>query len=372
MSKPALFMPIGNQDASEGTVLKKVEFMEVILPKLDSLGWTIGIDFKSYHLFPMSWQLFFADRVIYRGGRISWHPADFLICEGIGKTGKITEKLETLGKEAAAFKGLEALVVHSDMLQLGLKEDLKGSLGRYNARVTANQMVDFIHNHVEPLKKLNEICGGILCLENVHNCLFNHEDPSSLPTYEALQLGYLEVPWIAREAGIGTVFDSEHFFAARNFYFREKEFAHLEKYFPRTLTKGREALVELAGYIIDKGRPAVGAKLVNFADYIDIMKPRLFHIGGARRLVGELGRIATHVETDINSLSAINVLLTELGYIMKNNCLGAVVEVEGINNRPNYSPRSADDFVAKMRECLTVVDAIEKLQKGIWKVNPKS
>ncbi|MCL5407571.1 MAG: hypothetical protein M1429_03690 [Patescibacteria group bacterium] len=372
--QPALFMPIGDRDWQADDSCLKLNFMEVLLPKLASLGWTIGVDFKSDQISVDDWHGKCAERILQKGGRLVWHPGNFKIAFGIGKSGELTDLLRQTGEDALFFQErypLEALVIHPDAVQYSEPASYYAGLERYNMRVTANKVLQAIKNHLRPLGELNVLCGGILHIENVHNCLFS-ENQTNLPTYEAMQLGYLELPWITKEAGIKTVMDSEHFFGARNFYLRQEEFVGLYPSFPVSeiyWTKDQRKLANLAGYLIKKNYPSIGVRNITYQEYLNLLKPRLFHIGGARRLVSEDGQVAAHIETDTNDLIQRQTLLLELDYIVRNNCIGAVVEVD---SHPSWSPRSADDFIAKMRECLTTVDALEKLQDGIWQIDPNA
>lgn len=369
--KPALILPIGDKEAKGGGFYPTLEFLELLRPKLSSLGWTFGLDFKSHHLSLDDWQGEYAKKVLAKGGCLVWHPANFKIAYGIGKTGALTDTLKVLGEETANFKkhfNLEALVIHPDAVQYGPPSPDAG-LERYNARVTASTVLRYIRNQPKPLRELNEICGGILHIEPVHNCLFS--ELTDLPTYEAMQLGYLELPWVAEQAGIQTVMDAEHYLSARNFYSREEDFA--DEY-PKGLypthkwhwTRAQRELSNLAGYLVKKGYPAYMTRRVSFNDYLIQLKPNLFHIGASRRLVDEEGRVNGHLETNHHNPVQRQLLLLQLDYVLKNNCIGVEVEV---GTWPHYSPRSANGFIAKMRESLTIVDAIEKLQTGEWQVD---
>ncbi len=371
MSNPALYLPVSDRGWPD-VYHQRINFIELMLPKLQDLGWTYGVDFKSLSLPIDGWEARCAERVVEKGGRLVWHPANFKLAYGIGK-GKLTDVLRQVGEDAFHFcekYPLEALVIHPDALQYGEPEAEVG-IERYNSKVTAAQVLRAIRNHIQPLKELNEICGGILHIENVHNCLFSGRNENGLPLYEAMQLGYLELPWVAEQAGIQTVMDSVHFFGAYNFYQRQRDFKELYHTHKWHWTRAQNELSKLAGYLVKKGYPVIGTRDISFEEFLPKLKSNLFHIGGPQQLSQD-GTVVCHHETDTNDLVQKQILLLELDYIMKHHCLGAVVEVEGMVGMFKFSERSMDDSIAKMRECLTIIDAIEKLQTGIWQVDPST
>ncbi len=369
-STPALFLPLGSRDWI-GQDTPRHLFLRSVETKLKDLGLRPGWGFRGNQLPIDGWAGDCAEDAVSRGWSLNWHPG-YDAAFGIALKGELTPKLIEIGEIARRFKetfDLEALVIHPDALQLGGPEDPKADLERYNSKLTAAQVLRGIKNHVPALRELNEICGGILLIENVHTCLFNEKTADELPTYYAAQLGHLDLAWMAEQAGIGTVLDSEHFFGTFNFIYRLQDFWDPAEPPQKKLTPVQAELANIAGYYVYENDAPWGTLPMNFfPQYLELLKPRLFHLGGSLRLVDEHGRVNTHIETNTLDPSQRLVLLLQLDYMRKHGGLGAEVEVD---SRPGWSePRSADGNVAKLREYLTIMDAYEKLQKGVWKVDP--
>lgn len=363
-TKPMLALPMGGQDWKNG---HRWDFLQKHLPILNQLGWTIGVELKGklYDDKLDDWLPECMKAMTESGGRLTWHLP-------IGATKKLHEgispELADMAKFARLLKdyGLEAVTIHcTPAMSVDPPED--AGMERYNSPISAEEMLKHVKAQVEPLKELNKLTGNILHIENVDPANFRNGG-YRVPTYLQLQTGSrLELPWLKREADINTTFDSEHFFCAGNLLERREEFRDLptDEIVPDNFSM-------ISGYGIVKGRPPVAANNVDWFEFINAIQPKLFHLGGAIRAIDGWGRIETHLPNFDYPL-AKKALDFELRWIAEHpEVIGGVIEVTGQLEPEKYtewSPRPADDEVAKMQTFLTVMDEIERVQKdkgGDW------
>lgn len=360
--KPMLALPMGKADWEKGS---RWDFLKSCQPILENLGWCIGVELKSKGNDTSLWMKDCIQAVRNLGGRTTWHWPN-----SVGKelvSDHFSTEVILMAKMAKHLKdyGLEAATIHcAPAVSVDPPED--AGLERYNSPIGATKMFKHIKAQVKPLRRLNELTGGILHIENVDITNFRGGG-FRVPTYLQLQTGcWQDLLWLARKSGVKVTFDSEHFFCASNLLGRDKEHNNLPDSRP-TSTKIQRQLADITGYRLGKGY--IPANLVHYSlnGFIDTVKPRLYHFGGALRSVDEEGRIATHAPFDSSSLRGWfqGIIRYQLRRIVATNAVGAVIEVTGQLDPEKYSewsPRPLNDEVAKMQTYLTVIDEIERLQ----------
>lgn len=364
MERPALMLPMGKRDYENGL---RMAFLREVQTTLANLGWCVGIESRGLG----DWTDDCFDEIRSLGGRITHHLCD--VFSGRGEVGKEPE--EQLREEAEQVrrlrpKGMELASMH---LKPVVAQDPPADAGleRYNSPVGAAEMLEHIKSHISFLRDLNEAMDGILSIENVP--LTNFSDTGHrLPTYLALRAGcWKDVAWLRNEAAVKTTFDGEHWCSAQNLLRRtgEKNLCSLSRWLPPSsheLTKETGELHSIAGYWLEKDQPPIAYQRIGFLEYIEMIQPRLFHLGAATRDVDDEGRINGHLPFDANNRFHRIVLDALLGIIRETQAIGAVVEVCGQLEPDKYdpwSPREEDDEEAKQSSFLAVVRAIEMYQK---------
>lgn len=361
--KPALMLPYGIADYQSG---ERLNFMKLVRKKLHSCNWTIGFELKGAVI--SNWALEACVEIRRLNGRITWHWPQSVSKQMING---LTDEIRLMAETANQLRvyGLEAIVLHcAPVVAIDPPEDM--GLERYNSPIGARDMLEHIKKQVAILKELNELCGGILCIENVDIIQFR-EGGYRVPTYLALQTGcWSDLAWLAKAAGINTVFDSEHFKGASNLLCRkgEENFRH----FPNISSEMQkdeaiDALANIAGYFLVEGLPPQGCVDIPYTSRIDNLAPRLFHLGGSIRAVDDNNRIDTHLPS-WDAPMARSILDYELLYIESHpECIGAVVEVTGQLEPDKYStwsPRPKNDEMAKWMATLEVIDALHNLKRS--------
>lgn len=365
--RPMLALPMGQKDWESG---RRWQFLESCRPTLERLGWTTGVELKGgkdISPTPDSWVMDCMMKVATVGGRATWHlpnAATKKLHEGV------SEELEAMARAARLLKdyGLEAATIHCAPA-VSVDPPEGAGLERYNSPIGAKEMLAHIKAQVEPLKQLNELTGGILHIENVDITNFRDKG-TKVPTYLALQTGCRkDLWWLKTQAGVAATFDSEHFFCADNLLARSSQSDLGSLPVSRTFVESgpRWQLETLAGYLLEKGRPPfITCETLTLCSFVEMLKPKLFHLGGAVRAVDEWGRIDTHLPS-FQYPKAKKALEFELCWTMAHpEVIGAVIEVTGQLEPEKYSewsPRPYDDEVAKMQTYLTVADEIERIQK---------
>ena len=368
MAKPALMLPMGEGDWKEGS---RLLFMKSCLPILESLGWTIGAEIKGSSFDDWTRECILALKKF--GGRITAHPPNTTAWD-LGKLGHpIPDKLMTIAQQAPEFKklGLEAITIHcAPALSVDPPED--AGLERYNSPISAEEMLEHIKRQIQPLVDVNAITGGILQIENVDIINFRGGG-HYVPTYLQVQTGsWMDLLYLKKESGVQATFDSEHHFCAGNLLYRRGRFMPIPTWGPDDYVNAREfraahRLAKIAGYYLMEGKPPITAQSVGWREFISDLRPTLFHLGGAIRTEDDDGRIETHLPSFGYPL-AKEALDFELLWTMEHpEVIGCVIEVAGQLDPKKYSPtspRPENDNDAKMTAYRTVIEAIERIQKG--------
>lgn len=365
--KPALMLPAGEKDWR-----KRVAFMENLTAKLSSLGWTMGVELKGETL--GIWAEECCGIINRLGGRIVWHLPWLATCELGSKDNiralAILTRMVGQAKHFQKIYGLEAVVLHAAPAIVRTEKPVK-NIERYFSPIGPEEYLEQLHRQAVALNAINEQSGGLFCLENMDICSFG-EGGYTLPTYLGLQTGsWLDLAWLAKETGCRTVFDSEHFFGARNFLTRCHEFEKKLPYESNTAQNETEIEFEITtGYILREGRAPI-SKPMSLCQYLSgTSSTSHFHIGGAHRAFTSKGELACHLPFgDVQRLSSetIRAIQISIGELSTGNGIGAVIEVCGQNVPGPYSPwspRIIDDEVAKMLTYLAVIDEIEVLQRS--------
>ncbi len=371
----ALMLPMGMNDWEERL---RCRFMMSVRPLLAEVGMTFGIELKGgdMPLEPGNWVDECCHAVKEAGGVITWHPPAGA-AKQLGDSADPPETMVNQAKQAKILHeefGLKALIYHlRPAVSVEPAED--AGLERYNSPISAAEMLAHIQKQIEPLRRLNEISGGIISTENVDNCNFR-EGGHKVPTYLALQTGsWKDASWIKQEAGVMFTLDCEHFYGAQNLLMRREDLDVLLRWRPNNsqygpLTPGydvRVMLAELAGYWLEKGLPPLEYSRMGLADFLRLTEPQILHLGASRRAVMKDGTIGTHLPFDIYNEEQMATLDMLLEYFLTHDdCFSAVIEVTGQLDPDKYSrwsPRPENDEVAKLGSYLTVLDRISIVRK---------
>lgn len=367
--KPSLMLPAGERDYRSRLI-----FLEAIKDKLEDLGWCVGIEWHAKELNRIAARCF--EKVLKLGGRITWHPpANELYGLGYAQNAIAVMRLCDIVGQARAYSssGIEAIVLHA--APACEKEPSTLGFDRFRSPVSAKEMMVHLQQQVKPLRIANEESCGLLHLENLDICTFGGGG-YTLPTYLALQGGaWLDLAWLKDQTGCKTCFDSEHFFGSRNFLLRESEYRGLRDEDKEiTCTDKVMELQKITGYYLEKGsiplvkEDPISKQQVSSCTYIDMVKPNLFHIGGAHRAAfGQLS-IASHLPfTSFDTLHpSVRATIQHILTLLANGQgIGAVIEVCGMNEPGEYSPwsnRIQDTDIAKFQTYLAVLDQLPTSQ----------
>jgi len=218
-------------------------------------------------------------------------------------------------------------------------------------------MLDHITSQVEPLRQLSQLMSGILNIETVDITNFSSAG-CRLPTYLALQTGaWMDLPWLAREAGVRITADSEHILCAGNLLMRQRDLSDVPHWVINHDDEDLWALAKVVGYFLKEGQaPQTYVDASSLEAHFRILEPHLFHFGGATQ-ANFNGTLGTHLPFDEDDAEQMTTLDMQLEMIKEGQGIGGVVEVTGQLDPTRYdtwSPRIADDEEAK-RHALEVV-----------------
>ena len=308
------------------------------------------------------------------GGVLTWHWSPKSTKKLGDLAEPVSEQLKAMASQAKILKetvDLAAVTIHCAPAQ-AVDPPADAGMERYNSPIGAAEMFGHIVRQVKPIRALNEATGGILHVENVD--ITNFRDGGyKLPTYLTLQTGsFIDLIWLAREAGTHITFDSEHFFCAGNLLYRRRDMKDLPAYAePQTVEEA--AFAAVSRYWLRQGYAPEATVGIDIASFVMTACPRLFHIGGA--IQAEIdGQIGTHLPLDWENSDQMGVLDFQLQRIMANDfALGAIHEVVGQNQYADdpanpghnrYSPwstRIEDDEAAKEKTLEVILDRISGL-----------
>lgn len=364
--KPALMLPMGREDYEAGD---RMNFLRSVRKEVESLGWCIGIQTAGPSL--KSWGYDCFREIQSMGGRIVCHAPDVFGGRG-NKEQPPEEQLKEFAEQVRWYKEkgfLELVTIH---LKPIVTEDppRDAGLDRYNSSIDAAEMLKHLEWHVQFLEKLNRATGGILSIENVSLTNFC-EAGHRLPTYLSLRAGgWWDLIWLACLTGVNITFDSEHFIASGNLLERRRDLRELGRW-SLPWTREERDLASITGYRLARGFPPRNIRhLIGMFRFVSVSHPKLYHLGGAIQdmvTIDDEQFIDTHRPIDNRDEYQRHNLDLILKKIVETGAIGAVIEVCG-NLQPDkydpWSPRPESDEVAKMQSYLTVIDEIDKLQKG--------
>lgn len=375
--KPALMLPMGKRDWGKGA---RWAFLQSMLPILEALGWTIGVELKltrdpeSNTECVEDWVIECCEAVKAVGGTVTWHPA-WQLTENMGREGFAVqaENIAAIARKLSEY--LSLVTIHGGMYTSSKDEPKTGERNaRYASPIGPVEMLDWLDLQLDWLTSLQAMLGDVpLSLENVDIALFspaaNYGGDGR--KYLAMQTGcWGDLAWLTSRAGIAATVDSEHFFEARSTLMRLGDLEDLPQ---PTMFRDERAvarLVKMTGYTLEEGYAPVAEVCFNYGDYLGFVRPAYLHIGGATSSFDAEGRVNTHLPiTNLDDFrdEAVITLYETLSYMLNAGeyCLGACVEVggSGTPGPGNYtwSPRPADDDEAKMATYKIVVEAIKRL-----------
>lgn len=302
-----------------------------------------------------------------------WHPP-YNTVFGIGQTGKVTNHLLRVMDAAKDLKdlGMQCLVVHPDAAQDVAAANRPGF---YHSLLSAGEYLLFLERQLLALSEVQEACGGLLVLENVHTELYGtigEGEALRYFLYNALQSGYLELPWIADWLKVGLAFDADHFLGARNFLFRQGHALGIP--LPPTFGKpyrwseDQRELEERSGILLVKGQPPAGTRYLSLQEYLTLLKPQVIHLDGAADLMNAQGEMSGHLGFDLRKSRERQSLLVQVAWV---ETYGGILEVENDGRLPGYSQdHPLSDRYVKQYLFLQTVRAIERFRSGDQRYQP--
>jgi hypothetical protein len=354
MEMPCFGLPLGEGDFNKQS---RVAYLLDLARKTDNAR--MLVELKGDSIEPDGWVREFHKVFAEVGGQMVWHPGPKLTKKMATLSGDLTPELFYMGQQADELRGRYGLLAVTIHLMPAVFQEPSKDAGfeRYNSPISAETMLDHITSQVTPIRQLNEIMGGILNIETVD--ITNFVDGGCrLPTYLALQTGaWMDLPWLAREAGVRITADSEHTLCAGNLLMRRRDMAAIPRWLVSEVDKELLKLANVAGYFLKVGEPPqTYVDASSLETHFAILGPHLYHFGGGvqANLRGTLG---THLPFDEDNAEQMRILDMQLEMIKEGQGIGGVVEVVGQLDPARYdpwSPRIVDDEEAK-RHTLEVV-----------------
>lgn len=361
--------PLGRGDFEKG---RRVEFLLDQAPRLWELGCVPAFELKGDDL-SGGWVEALREQ-LGSHGLLTWHWSP-KATKGLGE-GVLSSQLVEMAVQANELRqriGLAAVTIHCAPA-MAIEPDPEAGWERYDSPVSASEMLAHLLRQVGPLRHLNLLCGGILSIETVDVANFRDVD-HKVPTYLALQTGsWLDLIWLAEQAGVWTTFDSEHHLCSGNLLLRRRELESLPRQILGLATSSEELLASITGYWLRRGAPPEAKLRLSLPEFIQAANPRLYHLGAAVQATNEAGEICTHLPY-IGGLEETRLLDWQLISMMSNpHSLGAVTEVTGQlfvedpvspgqNRYSQWSARPDDDEVAKEQTILAIIDRLEAINR---------
>ena len=355
MQIPCFGLPLGEGDFRTGS---RVNYLLEMAQQHSKVR--MCVELKGDSLDPDGWIREFHQQFAPVDGKMLWHPGQKLTRTLVGEDGNLAPALAAMARQANILReryGLLAVTIH--LVPAVQKEPDPGAgFERYNSPIGARTMLSHIMSQVNPIRQLNEMMGGILHIETVDITNFS-SGGCRLPTYLALQTGaWMDLVWLAREAGVRITADSEHMLCAGNLLMRRRDLADVPRWWIVESNEAEEqwALARVTGYFLKEGEAPEAIDATNLETHFEILNPHLYHFGAAvqANLNGTLG---IHLPYDEVNAGQMAILDMQLERIKDGKGIGGVVEVTGQLDPERYdpwSPRSSDDEEAK-RHTLQVV-----------------